>query len=278
VTKNARMTIGAELATTMKHGPAVATTGESKTSADKSTAGGVPEITPKQNFLWRFIMAETKTIDDLTDDYIGGTLYSSGEEEIKKLWTFGWDLESINGGMRQKTMYGQSINQGRFVNLKFVRDQSIPIISELAKLEKEYNKPNYDSAPSEPIKIKLGVGSVILSLVLGFATYLLGAFICTFLLHGLTDAIGYVLCITMGIVIIIVTIRSRLGKVKTYKKEYAVYEEKLATYNETINNFNKNRIGALEKAKSLSESDASRQSALNQGLNAWGNRPNKPRR
>jgi hypothetical protein len=82
---------------------------------------------------------ETMTDSDITDDIIGGTLYSMGEELIIRHWCFGWDLESITGGTKQETRYGYTHDVGKYVDLHFSRDRSIPNYAQLVAFEKERN-------------------------------------------------------------------------------------------------------------------------------------------
>jgi len=95
---------------------------------------------------------ETRTESDVTDDIIGNALFSMGEEMIIRYWSFGWDLESISGGTRQETnKYGYTFDRGRYVDLHFIRDRSIPNYDELTTLEVKWTLPSYYKC--DPIEI-----------------------------------------------------------------------------------------------------------------------------
>jgi cell division protein FtsW (lipid II flippase) len=100
------------------------------------------------------------------------------------------------------------------------------------------------------------------------------------------NSISLVVIFIIGIIVIvgsfITMIKDKLKAAKTYKNDYHAYLEKLSEYNKALDKyskaedaFKKERIEALEKAKSISESDDSRQSSLKKSLAAWENRPKR---
>jgi hypothetical protein len=227
-------------------------------------------------------MTETKKIDNLTDDYVGGELYSTGEEKIKQQWTFGWDLESITGYTEQISLPGGLTRDGcKGVNLQFIRDRSVPICEKLATLEERYNnnilKPSeimiVGSLPERPVKNKTGLGFFIFMIVIFSILLLIGIINASkgFIIAGVIAGILGLLCL-----------KGYITDIKKYKTKYKVYEglceayaKKYAEFTEKKAIFESGKDTILREAQSLGE-DTLRQSALKRSLYTWENRPNKP--
>jgi hypothetical protein len=218
---------------------------------------------------------ETKRIDVLD-----GTADRDrhAKERITEFWRDGWDLESITGYTEGITMYGYTTSRIQNAKLIFVRDLSIPIIAELAKLENEYYNPSNVPSnpgeapvkPTEPVKGKFGVGWIILSAV-ALASLLIGI---------VGNKILFITAGAIGLVIVIGRILSILSYKAVYKvymekdKAYKAYMEKDTAYREKLSEIERNRTKIRERMESL-RSDDLRQSALRKSLSAWENRPKR---